>query len=191
MLYDDLQKKVDRLDRLEAGNRARSKKYLDKIKALGKRQISVILDETTIDELTRRRDQSIQSGTPLTFGDLISLSINSSVNIAENVMAKNVNPISTNTIKNVIEDVKSDGILIKKDVNPVSQDDVNIDGKPNWKTQPAEYRKFIDDILREIPPGQWKLEADKLNQKGILTPQRGLPWKANNLRMAYNKFKKT
>jgi len=188
---NDTQKKLDRLARIEKGNRDRSKRYLDKIKAQGKRQISIILDESTIDELTRRRDQSIQSGTPLTFGDIISGAINTDGNIDENVIKKSVNPISTNTIKNGNIDVKSDGILIKKDVNTVSQDDVKSDGKPNWKTQPAEYRIFIDKILQDYAPGEWQQKADDLNQRGILTPQRGRSWTANNLRMAYNNFKKT
>ena len=189
MLDDDLQKKLDRLAKLEAGNRARSKKYLDKIKALGKRQISVILDETTIDELSRRRDESIKAGTPLTFGDLI----NSYVNIAEKVMAKSVNPISTNTIENVIEDVKIDGILPIKDVNTISQDDVKSDGKDfthgNAGTNRELYKIELEKILREIPPGQWKKQAEKLNERGIKTPK-GLTWTNNNLRMACAKFKK-
>ena len=193
VLYNEIQKKLDRLAKLEAGNRARSKKYLDKIKAQGKRQISVILDESTIDELSRRRDQSIRSGKPLTFGDLISLSINPSVNIAEKVTAKSVNPISMNTIENGIEDVKIDGILPIKDVNPVSQDDVKSDGKDfthgNAGTNRELYKIHLDKILREIPPGQWKKEADKLNKRGIKTAK-GLPWTNNNLRMACSKFKK-
>jgi len=162
---NDTQKKLDRLEKLEANNRARSKRYLDKIKAQGKRQISIILDESTITELTRRRDQSIQSGKPLTFGDIIAGAINTNGNI--------------------------DGKVIKKSVNPVSHDNVNSDGKPDWKTQPAEYRIFIDKILLDYAPGEWQKKADDLNKRGILTPQRGRSWKANNLRMAYNKFKKT
>ena len=197
VLYNEIQKKLDRLAKLEAGNRARSKKYLDKIKALGKRQISVILDESTIDELSRRRDESIKAGTPLTFGDLISLSINSSVNqsvnIAGKVTAKSVNPISMNTIESGNIDGKSDGILIKKDVNTVSQGDVKSDVKDfthgNAGTNRELYKIHLDKILREIPPGQWKKEAEKLNKRGIKTAK-GLPWTNNNLRMACSKFKK-
>ena len=191
VLYNEIQKKLDRLAKLEAGNRARSKKYLDKIKALGKRQISVILDESTIDELTRRRDESIKAGTPKTFGDLI----NSYVNIAEKVTAKSVNPISMNTIENGIEDVKIDGILPIKDVNPVSQDDVKSDGKDfthgNAGMNRELYKIHLDKILQDIEPGEWQKKADDLNKRGILTPQRGRSWTANNLRMACAKFKKS
>ena len=151
-MSDNIQSKLDKLERIEQGNRDRSKKYLNNIKAQGKRQLSVILPEATIKEITRLRDESITAGKPLTYGDIITNAINKNIN-------KNVN-IDTNLILD--NNVKSDITLNKTE---------------------------LDKILREIPLGQWKKEADKLNEKGIKT-RKGLPWTNDNLRFACKKFKK-
>ncbi len=71
MVDEATQQKLDKLAMIEQGNRDRSKKYMEKMKAAGKKQISCILSGKAFDELNRRRDASIFAGTPLSFGGII------------------------------------------------------------------------------------------------------------------------
>ena len=93
--------KLDRLKKLDEGNRARSKKYLDKIKANGKRQVSIILDNSTIDELILRRDQSIKTGQALTFGNIIESVIDVDINVNKDI--KGDVKMKTTDIQSVIK----------------------------------------------------------------------------------------
>ncbi len=67
-----INEKLKRLERIDKGNRERSKRYLDKIKASGKKQISAILSSEAYDELCRRREKSIRDGKPLSYGSIIT-----------------------------------------------------------------------------------------------------------------------
>jgi len=60
---------------------------------------------------------------------------------------------------------------------------------PDQKTQPEEYKKFINEILSNFPPKgtPWKKEAQKLNNQGIQTVK-GLKWTNENLRVAVTNF---
>jgi hypothetical protein len=160
------QEKIERLKKLDKGNRDRSKKYLEKVKKDGKKQISAFLDAQAYEELTRRRDASIQAGKPLSYGHIIKSALFQGVNTNDN--------LNGNT-----------NIDIGIDTN------VNIDKtkKPNWKKQKPEYAEYLKEILLGLDPGQWKKQADILNQKKIWTA-RGKKWTANNLALTVKRIKK-
>lgn len=71
MTKTDIQAKLEKLARIEQGNRARSKRFLEKTKKEGKKQISAIISGEAYNELNRLRDASIQAGTPSSFGQII------------------------------------------------------------------------------------------------------------------------
>ena len=63
--------KLEKLARIEQGNRTRAKRYLERIKKKGKKQISAIISGEAYNELNRLRDANIQAGTPTSFGQII------------------------------------------------------------------------------------------------------------------------
>jgi len=107
MTDTDTQKKLDRLAKIEEGNRARSLKYLKKIKAEGKKQVTAILNPEAYQELTRRRDESVRAGNPLSFGGIIEAALlqdaKPGIDVAtteKKNIKSNVNiDVSANTIK--------------------------------------------------------------------------------------------
>ena len=110
-MIDNTQAKLDKLARIEAANRARSKKYLDKMKTQGKRQLSIILDAATIDTLIRLKSESMAAGKRLMYGDIITNAINNYVNIDKTAIKKNV-----------IENIKSDITLNKIELAKILQE---------------------------------------------------------------------
>lgn len=75
MTNTDTQTKLNKLARIEQGNRERSKRYLERTKKEGKKQISAIISGDAYNELNRLRDASIQAGTPSSFGQIIELAL--------------------------------------------------------------------------------------------------------------------
>ena len=71
MTETDIQAKLEKLVRIEQDNRARSKRFLEKTKKEGKKQISAIISGEAYNELNRLRDASIQAGNPTSFGQII------------------------------------------------------------------------------------------------------------------------
>lgn len=71
MVNSDIQNKLEKLQKIEDASKARSRKYLNKVKTQGKRQISAIVTDKVYDEICRRRDQSILSRNPLSTGQII------------------------------------------------------------------------------------------------------------------------
>jgi hypothetical protein len=71
MTETDIQAKLEKFARIEQGNKIRSKRFLEKIKKEGKRQISAIISGEAYNELNRLRDASIQAGNPTSFGQII------------------------------------------------------------------------------------------------------------------------
>jgi hypothetical protein len=71
----EIETKLKKLANIEQGNRARSKRYLERIKKDGKKQISAIISGNAYNELNRLRDASIQTGTPSSFGQIIELAL--------------------------------------------------------------------------------------------------------------------
>jgi len=184
----DIQKKIERLKKIDEGNRARSKKYLDKIKSQGKRQVSIILDDATIDELTLRRDQSIEAGQPVTFGDIIKAALQKPKPIFDIIpnVKKNIKP---NIIKNVNIDVKE--TVIKTDDIP--------DCHKKELTQ--DERDGILLNVSKLYPGRKhsQTRANVLNDKGIPVKDKKGGWvrgqwdakkAGDNIRLAKKRLKK-
>jgi hypothetical protein len=67
--------KLEKLARIEAGNRERTRRYLERTKKDGKKQISAIISGEAYNELNRLRDASIQAGKPSSFGQIIELAL--------------------------------------------------------------------------------------------------------------------
>ena len=67
----DIQIKLKKLARLEERGRERSRKFLERAKKSGKKQISAIVSSEAYEELCRHRDAAIQAGTPTSFGQII------------------------------------------------------------------------------------------------------------------------
>ena len=208
-----IQEKLDRLDKINANNRARSKKYLEKVKASGKKQVSAILSPEAFDELCRQRDARIQAGKPASYGDVfeslllstvnidvtenstVDVSINSDIDIKniESVAAKDNVDTKTKTAKTI--DIKENQLdifdpekpkdAVKNRVKVATKDNVNIDIPiDNTKTSNVP---SLDDILLDLGAGTWPEKAKRLNDQGILTPK-DRPWTADNLRMAVKKL---
>lgn len=71
----ETQIKLEKLAKIEEGNRTRSKRYLERIKKDGKKQLSAIISSDAYNELNRLRDASIQIGKPSSFGKIIELAL--------------------------------------------------------------------------------------------------------------------
>jgi len=182
----------EQLDRIKSGNRARAKKFQEKVKASDKKMISAILIPKAYNELTRRRDASIQAGTPLSFGDVIL-----------NALFPDV---STNAINNDSENI----ITNKPDIKPEPiEAPQGSDEKPESHgkglTQEKWTQEELDGILLKVgemyPKGKGNRQrrADKLNANGIkLKNKKGkwikVKWDAtktgNNINNAKNRLKK-
>lgn len=75
MIETETQIKLEKLARIEQGNKARSKRFLEKVKKDGKKQISAIISGEAYNELNRLRDASIQAGKTSSFGQIIELAL--------------------------------------------------------------------------------------------------------------------
>ncbi len=71
----EIETKLEKLARIEAGNRERTRRYLERAKKDGKKQISAIISGEAYNELNRLRDANIQAGKPSSFGNIIELSL--------------------------------------------------------------------------------------------------------------------
>lgn len=72
MESEDIQKRLEKLKKIEEGNRKRSKKYIKKQEKKGKKMISAIISLDAYKELNNRRDASIkETGKVLTIGEVI------------------------------------------------------------------------------------------------------------------------
>ncbi len=130
----ETQEKLDRLARIEQANRDRSKKYLKKIKAEGKKPISAIVSGEAFEELTRRRDESIQAGKPLSLGGVIEAALFQPSNI-------DIKPAVKDAIKdNGNIDVKK-GINKTADIQEPNEVLLNL-GEGTWK----EKAKRLNDM---------------------------------------------
>ena len=67
----EIETKLEKLARLEVGNRERVKRYLERVKKDGKKQLSAIISGEAYNELNRLRDASIQAGNSSSFGQII------------------------------------------------------------------------------------------------------------------------
>jgi len=65
----------EKLDRLDAANRARVKKFKTKAIAKGFKQITALVDGMTYDELCKRRDKALQAGEQISIAEVIKRSL--------------------------------------------------------------------------------------------------------------------
>jgi len=90
MESEDIQKRLEKLKKIEEGNRKRSKKYIKKQEKKGNKMISAIISLAAYQELNNRRDASIKdTGNVLTIGEIIEHALfqtdKSNVNINGNI----------------------------------------------------------------------------------------------------------
>lgn len=71
MTETETETKFEKLARIKQCNRDRSKRFLEKMKKDGKKQISAIISGDAYNELNRLRDASIRAGKPSSFGQII------------------------------------------------------------------------------------------------------------------------
>lgn len=72
MESEDIQKRLEKLKKIEEGNRKRSKKYIKRQEKKGKKMISAIISLDAYKELNNRRDANIkETGKVLTIGEVI------------------------------------------------------------------------------------------------------------------------
>ena len=175
---DTLKKK---LDKIQAGNRARAKKFQEKVKASDKKMISAIFDAESYDTLCRLRDASVQAGTPESFGNILGKTL--SFYVRYNAIANN----SKNIIANE-PTIKTETIIPSKKVVEVVENLPKAISEPKPIEDPisvidTDTSQDLKEILLNLEPGTWKEKAKRLNDMSILTAS-GKTWTANNLRMA-------
>jgi hypothetical protein len=166
------QEKLERLKRLDEGNRDRSKKYLEKVKKAGFKQISAFLNAEAYDRLCKLRDAGYQAGERLSFGDIIGRLLVPIVNIDDksNTKARQVELAGTRPSP-LVEN------LPPSDKESNVKDNVNIDVIYNTEEIPDCHSKDLtqnerDNILITVGklypgPENTQQRADVLNNRGI------------------------
>jgi len=173
---DTLKKK---LDKIQAGNRARAKKFQAKVKASDKRMISAILEAEHYEILCQQRDASIQAETPESFGNILGKALSFYVRY--------------NAIANDSEYIIANDQTVKPEPKTIDKEKV-VENLPKAISEPkpiedpisvidTDTSQDLKEILLNLEPGTWKEKAKRLNDMSILTAS-GKTWTANNLRMA-------
>ena len=120
-MSSDAEKK---LARIEEQNRVRVKRFMEKAKEQGKKQISAIISSEAHDTLCRIRDKAIQAGEQLSFGQIIenllmSYNINTIVNINDNIkpiqetQTELPGPIESKLPTELLDFIKTENIALK------------------------------------------------------------------------------
>lgn len=81
MVDSKTQQKLDKLDRIEQRRRARARRFLDKVKGEGRKQISAIISGAVYEEIVRRKNASQP---PLSTGQVIEQAVMGSVHTGVN-----------------------------------------------------------------------------------------------------------
>lgn len=68
---DEIKAKLDRLARIDEKNRIRVRRYHEKVKKAGGKQLSAIISGDAYDQLCRIRDAAQLAGQPTSFGKII------------------------------------------------------------------------------------------------------------------------
>lgn len=183
MSDSDTRRRLEKLERLEQGNRDRVKRYMDKAKKQGKKQISAIISREAYDTLCRIRDKAIQAEEPVSFGQIIEKSIpfyEDSLKQADDTISISIN--------DSIKQAEPTG-------KPVIETQQEIPGpgpepkRPDLGDMPDKAR--IIELMSEYRAAgdSWQAVADKLNGQGILTA-RGEAWTKANAQAFYSRNKK-
>jgi len=170
------QEKLDKLAKIERQNRQRARRFLAARKAKGKQQISAIIHKNAYEKINRRRDLSINVGTPLTAGDIIEQALNftemfisfdgtldfilldemeqahQQINDIDASIDKNINSNSTNNNNvNININTALKNKLKKSDSKPEKPEPpVNVDSLKVVTTPPLEFEDEEDTSVYEI-----------------------------------------
>lgn len=156
MMDAETQAKLEKLKRIEENRRARSKRFLDKVKADGKKQISAILSGEAYDQLCRIRDNEVQAGRLASFGDIIERALS--------YYDGSVGHTDDNTTVNI-----NDSIEQPKQVSMADNVNDNIDDPIN---QPETAEKNTDDLLELVDESK---DVPESTDKKITETQRKIP----------------
>ncbi len=194
MVDQETQARLDKLQRLEDAARARSKKWMEKTKASGKRQISAIVTGRVHDEICRRRDASTQTGKTLSTGEIIEQALFSDINIDSNINSDiNFNePPQGGATSKPVEQLAAEE---SPQVGEAADQELDIFGNPQPtlnipdRADKVEYKAFLSGVFLELDSqdGTWKEKAGWLNERGILTVM-GKTWNGNNAYTTAKKF---
>ncbi len=175
-MQDSEQAKLEKLARIEASNRARGRRYLKRQREDGKKQISAILTGPAYDELCRRRDQSINTGIPRSFGDIISALLVPELNTVDDI---------SKDIQNTLDDAAA---ILKPAEGHLPDDLVFSLGDYHGQELDLETKDQILIQLAKDLPGRENAQrrVDMLNAAGITCA--GAAWTSkkftDNLRFA-------
>ena len=174
------QAKLDKLARIEEKNRERAKRYLERVKKDGKKQLSAIISGEAYNQLCRIRDNAVQAGKPLSFGQIIENALTCYTASQEIEKrggdALNVN-INNNTNRNQVD--KSAGPIQEKQAEMFNEA-LPPDHTPDKKTKKFDKKITIERMARyREASDSWQAIADKLNDHDIPTAKGGAWTKAN------------
>lgn len=172
MIDSDAQAKLDKLARIEAGNRERARRYLERVKQEGKKQLSAIISGKAYDELCRRRDASILTGKPLSFGNIIENALffdintntNNGVDINEKIkkpIKQKLKPVPARIIEDELE-------LFENHPPPKKEQDIISHDMPDRSDKEAYKAWLFSKISTLKDSGEaWTVITKKLNTEGI------------------------
>lgn len=206
---ENTQQQLDRLKKLDAANRARVKKFKAKAMAAGYRQLTVMVDGMTYDELCRRRDRSIQDGNPLSLADVIKQALfqgrqdNVTANDTSNIK---VEPKEDDRQMELFDDqgkvkikIPDSGDIPKATDTPEPKPAVKPAPVPLGEELPSYHGKKLSVEERDLLVLQVaamvtgkkcaERRADALNKAGV-TKADGDPWVAKNMADALYQAKK-
>jgi len=190
MANEVTQQQIDRLARIDAANRTRVKKFIEKARSEGKRQISAMVDNETYDELCRRRDKAAQDGKPMSTADIIKQALFQDRQAKTETINLKINGNGKIESKEPEYDIFQAEIMKEY---PKSADKLlktpAPEPAPNTKTaEPTPSDKDYLLIAIDAEEGTWSEKAERLNAKGVFSKM-GKPYTGNNLRLAVGKIK--
>jgi len=188
---DKTQAKLDRLARIDEKNRIRVRRYHEKVKAAGGKQLSAIISGEAYDQICRIRDKELQAGKQISFGKIVEQAI--ACYIQNQGSEKPVNDTTNVTINDKIND-DGNGNTGQKPIREIQTEipgpmpkpiehgkmpDYLIDVDPDMSIE--ERHKIILQLAEDFPGrgkgtiGNTQKRIDMLNAAGILL--NGKPWK--------------
>jgi len=195
----------EKLDRLDAANRARVKKFKAKAIAKGFKQITALVDAMTYEELCKRRDRAFQAGEQISIAEVIKRAL-----FGEAIAPEGPAPEPKAIDRDQDQDPRQlllfldpvDAPMIEAEQaftleapaeeqmnDPASTADLVLDGidqgaLPDWNNK-QEYRvylrKIIPGIINPLGPKNWQAKADLINSMGIKSTT-GKEWSQDNVR---------
>ena len=196
------QDKLKKLSRIEEKNRARARRYLEKVKKDGKKQLSAIISGGAYESLCRIRDKSIQTSNPQSFGQIIEaalfcystiLDTNQAAIDNVNINVKGgVNSISENPYKAMVKELLSDcSDPVKETSKSIKETQIELfNEKPEHGT--PDYKAWLlNEIDRLKVSGMgWVEITQRFNEDDIKSVS-GSSWGRNAVYSFYKRNKKS